>query len=106
MKRRAFLVIGAAIVALGGCSTMEVGGGTSPIAGSAATNGNASHAATAQLARCQEPLGTIALVESQIPALAQLGLTSPVPLIRLIAAQSRCFNVVDRGQALGGMLQE
>src|SRR5262249_43166309 len=37
---------------------------------------------------------------------AQAGLTSPVPLIRLIAAQSRCFNVVDRGQALTRMLQE
>ena len=45
-------------------------------------------------------------VPLEIAALGQVGLTSPVPLIRLIAAQSRCFNVVDRGQALDRMIQE
>jgi curli biogenesis system outer membrane secretion channel CsgG len=58
------------------------------------------------LVQCPAPVGTIALVESQIPALAQIGLSSPVPLIRLMAAQSRCFNVVERGQALSRMEQE
>ena len=29
-----------------------------------------------------------------------MGLSSPVPLIRLMIAQSNCFQVVDRGQAL------
>lgn len=29
-----------------------------------------------------------------------MGLTSPVPLLRLMVAQSNCFQVVDRGQAL------
>jgi curli biogenesis system outer membrane secretion channel CsgG len=51
-------------------------------------------------------VGTIALVESQIAGLAQMGLTSPVPLIRLMAAQSHCFNVVERGQAFDRMMQE
>jgi hypothetical protein len=87
------------------CSTMQVGGGSAPVTGSAGENGNVKSAAL-QLVQCSEPVGTIALVESQIPALAQIGLTSPVPLIRLIAAQSRCFNVVERGQALGRMLEE
>jgi curli biogenesis system outer membrane secretion channel CsgG len=35
-----------------------------------------------------------------------MGLSSPVPLIRLMAAQSRCFNVVERGQALTRMQGE
>src|SRR5690606_17532253 len=51
-------------------------------------------------------LGTVALVEDQNPALAQHGLTSPVPVMRLIIAQSGCFNVVDRGQAPTRIQQE
>jgi hypothetical protein len=56
--------------------------------------------------QCATPIGTIALVKRQYPALAQWGLDSPVPLIRLMAAQSHCFNVVERGQALSRMTQE
>lgn len=59
-----------------------------------------------QLPRCEKPLGRVALVEKQIPALAQMGLTSPVPVIRLMIAQSNCFQVVDRGQALARIDQE
>ena len=103
--RSALLAAAVAVVTLAGCSTMDVGGGSSPVTGSAGVSGNATGAAP-QLVQCQQPVGTIALVESQIPALAQAGLTSPVPLIRLIAAQSRCFNVVERGQALDRMIQE
>ena len=35
-----------------------------------------------------------------------MGLTSPVPLIRLMIAQSNCFQVVDRGQALTRIAEE
>jgi hypothetical protein len=105
MRGSAFLAVAAAVVTLAGCSSVEVGGGSSPVTGSAGTTGNAVGAAP-QLVQCQQPVGTIALVESQIPALDQVGLTSPVPLIRLMAAQSRCFHVVERGQALTRMMQE
>src|SRR5262245_12839649 len=105
MTRRVFLAVSVAFVMSTGCSSMEVGGGSSPITGAAGETGNG-NSATPQLVRCQEPVGTIALVESQIAGLGQAGLSSPVPLIRLIASQSRCFNVVDRGGALDRMLQE
>jgi len=105
MKGSGVLAVTVAIVGLAACSSMEIGGGSSPVTGSAGATGDAKGAA-ASLVKCQEPVGTIALVESQIPALAQAGLTSPVPLIRLIAAQSRCFNVVERGQALTRMMDE
>jgi hypothetical protein len=75
------------------------------VAGSAGAEGSASGAAR-ELQRCNRPIGTIALIESQIPALAQIGLASPVPLIRLMVAQSGCFNVVERGQALTRMTEE
>jgi hypothetical protein len=105
MKARNFVAVTIAMLSVAGCSTMQVGGGASPITGSAGMAGDAKGAA-AQLVQCQQPIGTIALVESQIPALAQLGFTSPVPLIRLIAAQSRCFHLVERGEALTRMMEE
>ena len=105
MKISPVVACAALFLNLAACSTMQVGGGSSPVTGSAGSDGAVAGAAT-QLVQCAAPIGTIALVESQIPALAQMGLTSPVPLIRLMAAQSRCFNVVERGQALTRMEQE
>jgi hypothetical protein len=105
MRANALLSMTATIMSLTASLTMQVWGGSAPVTGSAGESGNVKDAAR-QLVQCSESVGTIALVESQIPALAQKGLTSPVPLIRLIAAQSRCFDVVDRGQALTRMDEE
>lgn len=86
------------------CSQTNMGEGSSVVTGSAGPQG-AQHKA-AQMPQCDRPLGRVALVEKQIPALAQMGLTSPVPLIRLMVAQSNCFQVVDRGQALERIAEE
>lgn len=100
------LLIMATTGALAACSSTQLGGGGSMIQGSAGESGNAKDAQAA-LRQCDEPLGTMALVERQdTRALAQHGLQSPVPLLRLLAAQSGCFAVVERGQALGRMKQE
>jgi Curli production assembly/transport component CsgG len=105
MKTGVLLATLVICISLAACSTTQLGGGSSPVTGSSGQGGAAQGAAT-QLVQCTAPIGTIALVESQIPALAQIGLSSPVPLIRLMAAQSRCFYVVERGQALDRMGQE
>lgn len=94
-----------ALLVFAACANMQLGTGGSMVAGSAGAEGSASGAAR-ELQRCNRPIGTIALIESQIPALAQIGLASPVPLIRLMVAQSGCFNVVERGQALTRMTEE
>ena len=87
-------------------STTQLGGGGSMVEGSAGEAGNAKDAA-AELRHCDQPLGTMALVEDQNTyGLAQYGLESPVPLLRLLASQSGCFAVVERGQALDRMMQE
>ena len=79
-------------------SSTELGGGGSMVQGSAGEAGNAQNEATA-LRHCDQPLGTMALVEDQSSyGLAQYGLESPVPLLRLLASQSNCFAVVERGQ--------
>jgi hypothetical protein len=65
--------------------------------------------ASTQLARCDRPLGTAALIEPDsyvITSLSQLGLSSPIPVLRLLMAQSNCFQVVDRGAALGALETE
>jgi hypothetical protein len=100
---KALCVAGIA-VALAACSQTNLGEGSSAVTGSAGPEGSQQKAA--QLPQCDKPLGRAALVEKQIPALAQMGLTSPVPLIRLMIAQSNCFQVVDRGQALDRIEQE
>lgn len=104
MWGKAIVVIGLA-GAVAACSQTDLGGGGSLIQGSAGEVGNAEGAVA--LESCDQPLGTLALVERQDRfALAQYGLESPVPLLRLLAAQSGCFAVVERGQALSGMMQE
>lgn len=99
--------IAAAILSatVAGCAQTNLGEGSSLVTGSAGPDGS-SQQKSAQLPRCDRPLGTVALVEKQIPALAQMGLTSPVPILRLMVAQSNCFQVVDRGQALTRIEQE
>ena len=62
--------------------------------------------AAPQLTRCATPIGTAALIEQDNPMLAQAGLTSPIPLLRIMMAQSNCFRVVDRGQASQAMQRE
>ena len=91
-------------ILLTACANTQTGGGDSKVTGSASQNGRRN--AAVELPHCSKPLGTLALVEQDIPALAQLGLTSPIPVIRLMVAQSGCFTVVDRGQALSRIAQE
>lgn len=99
-------VAGGLLVALAACSSTDLGSGGSMVQGSAGTAGNAEGQELA-IRTCDEPLGTMALVERQdTSALAQYGLESPVPMLRLMAAQSGCFAVVERGQALSRMQQE
>lgn len=94
------------MAALVACSSTQMGSGGSMVQGSAGEAGNAQGEDLA-IRSCDEPLGTLALVERQDRyALAQYGLESPVPMLRLMAAQSGCFAVVERGQALSRMQQE
>ena len=61
----------------------------------------------ATLTKCTTPLGTAALVEQEDSSiLINAGLSSPVPLLRLMMSRSGCFQVVDRGQASELMRKE
>lgn len=93
---------------LSACSSQtELGAGGSVVSGSGGSAG--AQGASTQLVHCTRSLGTAALVEPNAQAsalLSQVGLQSPLPLMRLIMAQSGCFRVVDRGAALANMKEE
>src|SRR6056297_2224335 len=86
-------------ITLAGCQTNDVrlGGGPTAVTGSAGAAGNQGQ--SEQLIRCARPIGYAALLEPDNPHWSRYGLSSPVPLIRLMMAQSGCFRVVDRGAA-------
>jgi curli biogenesis system outer membrane secretion channel CsgG len=86
----------------------KLGGGGTVATGSA--GGAESQGASSQLERCDETLGTIAVVEDQSAAwyhtLSQYKLGSTVPVLRMMIQQSNCFVVVERGAAMRNMMQE
>lgn len=88
-----------------GMSSTQLGQGGSMATGSSNAAGASENKASA-LPSCPRPLGTLALVEVDQPGLAQYGLQSPVPLLRLMVQQSGCFQVVDRGQATTALMRE
>ena len=54
-------------------------------------------------------MGALAVVEPQdyvMASLASYNLQSPTGIIRMMVQQSNCFIVVERGQAMGNMMQE
>lgn len=80
-----------------------------PVTGSA--GGAAAQNANAKLERCEQSLGTLAVVEDQASPwyyrlTHEYKLPSTVPLIRLLVQQSNCFVVVERGRAFGQIQTE
>src|SRR5690606_2023606 len=90
------LAVGACL-ALAACSSTDTGGNA--FMTSATGTDGAPQKKAAQLPRCEQPLGTVALVDKDIPALEGTGLTAPSSVLRLMIAQSNCFQVVDRNEA-------
>jgi curli biogenesis system outer membrane secretion channel CsgG len=97
-------------VLLAGCGVqMGDESARTPVTGSA--GGAAAQNANARLERCDQSLGTLAVVEDQTALwyhqlIREYKLTSTVPLIRLLVQQSNCFVVVERGRGFGQMQTE
>ena len=96
--------------------TPYAGAGTDPTMGGGGTvatgsaGGAESQGASSQLEKCDESLGTMAVVEDQSAnwyhTLSQYKLGSTVPVLRMMIQQSNCFVVVERGAAMRNMMQE
>ncbi|MDL0087895.1 CsgG/HfaB family protein [Campylobacter gastrosuis] len=95
---------------LSGCmSSMNMGGGKTVATGSA--GGENAQNANSQLERCSQSLGTLTIYEDRDSdwysvLTRDYRLTSTVPVIRLLAQQSNCFVIVERGKAMNQMMEE
>jgi Curli production assembly/transport component CsgG len=101
------LVTAAGALYVAPVTAQELGRGGSLATGGAGPNGAVN--ANPQLERCDAPKGTLAVVEPQSQILGNLqryGLGSPTSVLRMLVQQSNCFQVVERGAALGNMMQE
>ncbi len=95
------------LLLLTGCAQMPQipvlkGATSAKTAGTGAAAGANSEGAAADLQKCDQPLGTMALVEDTTTgwyaALRGYGIQSTQPILRLIAQQSNCFIIVERGR--------
>ncbi|MFZ0469343.1 MAG: CsgG/HfaB family protein [Thiogranum sp.] len=112
-RRLQAALLPALIITLAGCEgTMPQMGGASGMTATGAASGSNAEDANSQLAHCDESLGTLAVVEDQTAPwwhdyyarYPRLG--STVPVLRMMIQQSNCFVVVERGRAMGNMMQE
>jgi hypothetical protein len=108
LKRLATVAV---ILSLSACSSMDMGSKAAKTEATGSAGGANSQNANDKLARCNAPLGTIAVVEDTsspwygvLTSQYQLGPTTPV--LKLMIQQSNCFVVVDRGRAMNNMMQE
>ncbi|MEM9385343.1 MAG: SH3 domain-containing protein [Pseudomonadota bacterium] len=102
----AALALGAATMAEAGPFKTKKGKGGSEVQGAAGTETSTGND---DLARCDKPMGALAVVEPQdyvMQALSRYQLGSPSGLIRMMVQQSNCFIVVERGMAMNNMMQE
>lgn len=97
---------------LNGCmSSMSSGSGAAKTTATGSAGGSTAQNANKSLERCDASLGTLAIFEDQSERwyyylTRDLRLPSTIPVIRLLAQQSNCFVVVERGRAMKQMIQE
>ena len=105
------LLSACATLLLAGCvSTQPEVGGGSKSAVTGAAGGATTANANSSLEKCDQSLGTLAVVEDQSATwyqyLSNYKLGSTVPVIRMMIQQSNCFVVVERGGAMNNMNTE
>lgn len=98
-------------LSLTGCIGMQMGSQSAKTTATGSTAGSSSENVNPALERCDSTLGTLAIVEdtssrwySYLRHEWKLGPTTPV--LKLLAQQSGCFVVVDRGRAMHNIMGE
>jgi len=114
MMQKTFLLSGVLValllVLVTGCSSMNVGSGSAKTAATGSAGGANAQGANSGLERCDQALGTMAVIEDTntdwYRTLNDRKLGSTVPVLKLLAQQSNCFVVVERGRAMNNMMKE
>ncbi len=108
----AALTLSVTALTLAGCDGMPVkmGDQSAKTVATGSAGGATAEGANSQLEKCEQSLGTLAVVEDQTApwylTLSQYKLGSTVPVLRMLIQQSNCFVVVERGRAINNMMQE
>ncbi len=110
MKKWALVALAMVFVGSSGCSQVQMGSSSAKsVATGSAGGANATNVNPA-LEHCSEPYGTLAVNEDHTANwyswLGRHGLQSTVPILRLLAQQSNCFVVVERGAGMHRVMQE
>ena len=94
-----------------GCIGMNMGSKSAKTTATGTAAGSSTQNVNAALERCESPLGTMSIVEdtraywyAYLTTQWRLGSTTPV--LKLLAQQSNCFIVVERGLALNNVMLE
>lgn len=100
-----------AFLSTGCMSSMNMGSSDAKTVATGSAGGANGQNVNKGLERCTSSLGTLAIYEEKNSSwyeylTRQYKLTSTVPVIRLLAQQSNCFVVVERGRAMNQMMQE
>ncbi len=105
------LTLGIAAIFLAGCSNMQMGAESAKTTATGSAGGANAQGENAGLEKCDSTLGTMAIVEDlnsdwyrMLSSSYKLGPTAPV--LKLLAQQSNCFVIVERGRAMDNMMQE
>ncbi len=116
MKKGLFkttLAVSTALFLTTGCSmsSMNVGSSDAKTVATGSAGGANAQNANKQLERCSRTLGTMTIYEDKSSGwynslTRQHNLTSTVPVIRLLAQQSNCFVIVERGRVMNQMMEE
>ena len=97
---------------LTGCmSSMNMGSSSAKTVATGSAGGSNSENANSQLERCSSSLGTVTIYEDRDSdwysvLTRDYRLPSTIPVIRLLAQQSNCFVIVERGKAFNQMMEE
>lgn len=102
--------IALALCVLPACSQMKMGSSDAKTEATGSAGGANAANVNSGLERCGSSFGTLAVNEDHTANwyswLGQYGIQSTVPVLRLLAQQSNCFVVVERGAGMNSMMRE
>ncbi|BCD67267.1 CsgG/HfaB family protein [Nitratiruptor sp. YY09-18] len=99
------------LVMFSGCAQMQMGSPKAKTTATGSAAGSTSQGANRGLEHCSRPLGTLAIHEDTSANWYQVltnnwHLGSTVPVLKLLAQQSNCFVVVERGRGMSDIMRE
>ncbi len=111
IKKQLLIILAAVSVMAAGCSSMNMGLSSAKTSATGSAGGGSAQDANSKLERCDESLGTLAVVEDTSSGWfrilkSETKLDPTTPVLRLLVQQSNCFVVVERGRTMSKMAQE